>query len=167
MNIQQEFDLLRREFELKATDFYFLDLIPLIEMIWADGHNQTSELALLYKFTIEHIAALDQHSGIPFATVEDANDFLDRFAHQKPPEQLLEKLHNLAVHKVSNNPPENRQTVMGYCMDIAAACTVQYPFGLQERIIESEKDLLNKLFNAFNSSPDSKHYSEKKVDYRF
>ena len=154
MNKQQAFDLLAREFDLKPTDFYFLELIPLIEMIWADGHNQPAELSLLYKFTVEHMAHLDRASGITFATVEEANDFLDRFAHQRPSAQLLEKLRELAVHPATSSDPDRHQTIMDYCLDIAAACTTRYPFGLQQRIIESEKELLNKLFSAFNRSAD-------------
>jgi len=154
MNKQQTFDLLAREFDLKPADFYFLDLIPLIEMIWADGHNQPAELSLLYKFTIEHMAHLDRASGIAFATIEEANDFLDRFAHRKPSAQLLEKLRELVVQPVTSGDSSRHQTIMDYCLDIAAACTTQYPFGVQQRIMESEKELLNKLFAAFNRSPD-------------
>jgi len=150
VNIQQEFELLSREFDLKPADFYFLDLIPLIEMIWADGYNQASELALLYKFTIEHIATLDRKSGIPFASVEDANDFLDRFAHQKPPAGLLEKLRKLAGNSLKENASQRQQNILNYCMDIAAACALKYPFGMQERIVESEKALLNILFAEFD-----------------
>lgn len=152
MNKQQAFDLLAREFNLKQADFYFLDLIPLIEMIWADGHNQPTELSLLYKFTVEHMAHLDRLSGIAFPTVEDANDFLDRFAHQRPPAQLLEKLHELAFQPAETEKSGRHQAIMDYCLDIAAACTTQYPFGLQQRIIASEKELLNKLYSAFNCS---------------
>lgn len=152
MNRQQDFDLLAREFNLKEADFYFLELIPLIEMIWADGHNQANELSLLYKFTIEHIAALDRSSGFPFASIEDANDFLDRFTQQRPSRQLLEKLSELVARSAIADESNRHQTVLNYCMDIAAACTVRYPFGPQERIIESEKALLNKLFSAFNVS---------------
>ncbi|MGR9115810.1 MAG: hypothetical protein ACU85E_08585 [Gammaproteobacteria bacterium] len=154
MNKQQMFDLLTREFNLKPADFYFLELIPLIEMIWADGHNQPAELALLYKFTVEHMAHLDRASGIQFASVEDANDFLDRFAHQRPPIQLLEKLRELIVHPKTTEDSNRYRTIMNYCLDIAAACATQYPFGMQQRIIASEKELLNKLFLAFNCSAD-------------
>lgn len=154
MEKQQAFDLLAREFDLKPTDYYFLELIPLIEMIWADGQNQQAELSLLYKFTIEHMAHLDQSSGITFVSTDDANDFLDRFAHQRPSPQLLEKLRELVVHSAMSNSSCRHQSILEYCLDIAAACATQYPFGIQERIVESEKQLLNKLFSVFNGSSD-------------
>lgn len=150
MDIQKEFDLLSRDFDLKEADFYFLNLIPLIEVIWADGQNQDSELTLLYKYTIEHIAKLDQATGSSVISVDDANDFLDRFAHQKPPAALLKRLRELAMHVFHKERVDDRQTIMDYCMDIAAACTTRYPYGLQERITDSEKSLLNELFLKFN-----------------
>lgn len=154
MNKQQAFDALACECDLKPADFYFLELIPLIEMIWADGHNQPAELALLYKFTIEHMSRLDRDSGIPFATVDEANDFLDRFAHQRPSPLLLEKLRELALQPATSTDVSRRRNILEYCMDIAAACTTRYPFGFRERIMESEKELLRELFSAFNCSTD-------------
>jgi hypothetical protein len=64
MNAQNEFESLKSQFFLKDADFYFLDLIPLIEVIWADGDNQEAELKILYKFIIEHIAYLDKQAGL-------------------------------------------------------------------------------------------------------
>ena len=149
MDIQKEFDLLARDFNLKEADFYFLNLIPLIEVMWADGQNQDAELALLYKYTIEHIAHLDRSSGSTMITVDDANDFLDRFAHQKPPAELLQRLRELVVHALHKDKADGYETIMEYCLDIAAACTTRYPFGLQERITQSEKSLLTELLAKF------------------
>ncbi|WP_428355841.1 hypothetical protein [Methyloprofundus sp.] len=47
MDRKEQFEKLAREFNLKAADFYFLDLIPLIEVMWLDGKNQQSELRQL------------------------------------------------------------------------------------------------------------------------
>lgn len=151
MDKQNTFDLLAKEFKLKPSDYYFLDLIPLIEMIWADGENQPTELALLYQFTIEHIAHLDRAAGIPLVTVDDANDFLERFAHQRPSQRLLDALSELVVTSASSANSERSQSILKYCMDIAAACTTQYPYALRGRIIDSEKALLYKLFAAFRN----------------
>ena len=155
VDTRREFEALAREFGLKPMDFYFLKLIPLIEMIWADGHNQAKELALLYKFTIEHIAALDLSAGVPFAAAADANDFLDRFAHRRPPPLLLEKLRGLAIRTNAGEAGGSGNTILDYCLDIAAACTVKYPYGPRERIVDREKQLLTKLFAAYNGAADA------------
>ena len=138
MNPQDAFDRLKNQFVLKDSDFYFLDLIPLIKIIWADGRNQESELQILYKFVIEHVAYLDQQAGVRAITVEHANDFLDRFAHQKPSDRLLDELLTISVLLDSDKQHTRRRTILEYCLDIAAACTTEYPFDLRGRIIQEE-----------------------------
>lgn len=150
MDQQARFEQLQREFNLKDSDFYFLELIPLIEMIWADGMNQASELKILYQFVIEHIAKLDQLSSTPVISVEDANSFLDRFAHQKPNPRLLDELMTLFFDKNSLD----KRTILQYCLDIAAACITQYPYQFQDRVMQNEKRILEKLFLELNISPD-------------
>jgi len=143
------------EFNLKPADFYFLDLIPVIEILWADDKNQPGELRILYQCLIEHIAHLDQSSGIHAISVNDANDFLDRFAHRKPSDHLLSQLRALSTHSSQSLPEARRSSIFEYCLDIAAACTTQYPYELRHRIIDEEKKLLQKLFIEFNIAADT------------
>jgi hypothetical protein len=153
MNKQQAFERLAVEFNLKPADFYFLDLIPLIEMIWADGRNQPAELNILYKFAIEHIAYLDRQAGVQALGSDDANDFLERFALHRPPPGLLAELRRItASSEIGGNNPRSG-TILEYCLDIAAACTTHYPFSLRQRVMENEKKLLEKLFREFNIAP--------------
>ncbi len=156
MNIQNEFDRLKSQFSLKDSDFYFLDLIPLIKIIWADGKNQQSELKILYKFVIEHIAYLDQQAGLRVINSEQANDFLDRFAHQKPSDELLNELQAIYVMYLETNAHPRQQTIMEYCLDIAAACASQYPYEMHERIMQDEKVLLLKLFKELDIQSELK-----------
>lgn len=152
MDRQQLFEQLAREFDLKPADFYFLDLIPLIEVMWLDGKNQASELKILYQFVLEHIAYVDQAAGAQVLTVEDANDFLDRFAHNKPPQALLTELHNLVTQE-KGIAEQRKMDILHYCLDISAACVIHYPYGMRERIQRDEKAFLIKLFTEFNISP--------------
>lgn len=152
MSPQYAFDQLMNEFNLRPADFYFLDLIPLIEIIWADGDNQPGELRILYNFLIEHIAFLDRITGIQAISIEDANAFLDRFAHNRPSPRLLTELRSIVAKAV---PAHRHSTIFEHCLDIAAACTTQYPYGLRDRIIDQEKKLLTKIFAELNIKPDS------------
>lgn len=152
MDSRDKFEQLAREFDLKPVDFYFLDLIPLIEVMWIDGKNQESELNILYQFVLEHIAYLDKAAGVHILTVEDANDFLDRFAHHQPPQQLLTELHNI-IAKETGIIEHRKKNILEYCLDISAACVVHYPYGIRERIRHDEKEFLLKLFAEFNISP--------------
>ena len=152
MDGRYTFEQLADEFDLKPADFYFLDLIPLIEVMWLDGNNQESELNILYQFVVEHIAYIDQAAGVQVLSVKDANDFLDRFAHQKPPQKLLTGLHNLVAQE-AGIIKQRKMDILEYCLDISAACVVHYPYGLRERIRHDEKQFLLRLFAEFNISP--------------
>ncbi|GFO71361.1 hypothetical protein BJAS_P0774 [Bathymodiolus japonicus methanotrophic gill symbiont] len=152
MGRQQVFEQLAEDFDLKPADYYFLELIPLIEVMWLDGKNQQSELNILYQFVVEHIAYIDQAAGIQVLTVKDANDFLDRFAHQKPPQKLLTGLHNI-IAKGNGVIAPRKMNILEYCLDISAACVVHYPYGMRERIRHDEKEFLLRLFAEFNISP--------------
>jgi hypothetical protein len=39
-----------RSYNIKGPEVYMIDIIPLIEMIWADGIVQKEEISLLYDF---------------------------------------------------------------------------------------------------------------------
>ncbi len=152
MDSRDKFEKLALEFDLKPADFYFLDLIPLIEVMWIDGKNQQSELNILYQFVLEHIAYIDKAAGARILTVKDANDFLDRFAHHKPPQKLLAELHNI-ITKEAGVMEHRKINILEYCLDISAACVVHYPYGIRERIRHDEKAFLLRLFAEFNISP--------------
>jgi len=151
MNTQYIFDQLAQEFDLKSVDYYFLDLIPLIEMMWMDGKNQEGELKILYQFVLEHIAYLDQVVGAQVITAEDANDFLERFAHNKPSSKLLTELHHF-ITQIKGVPEPRKMDILEYCLDISAACVTQYPYNIRDRIHDYEKAFLLKLFAELNIS---------------
>ncbi|NOQ63793.1 MAG: hypothetical protein GQ582_04710 [Methyloprofundus sp.] len=149
MDKQQRFEQLAHEFDLKQADFYFLPLIPLIEVMWLDGKNQQSELNILYQFVLEHISYLDQASGSQVLTVDDANDFLDRFAHKQPAQKLLDELHQIVTGE-GGIADHHKMNIVDYCLDISAACVAKYPYEVRDRIQQNEKEFLLKLLTEFN-----------------
>ena len=164
MSPRSMFDQLMVEFNLKSADFYLLPIIPLIKTIWVDGKNQEGELRILYKFVIEHIAYLDQEAGLQVVTIDDANDFLDRFAHQQPSARLINELNTIVRHADYKSFNERKNTIFEYCLDIAAACVTQYPYKLRDRILQEEKNLLKKLFRelrALDKPTSDQMYSDK------
>lgn len=165
MNIQHEFERLKSKYLLKDSDYYFLDLIPLIEIIWSDGKNQQAELSILYKFVVEHISHMDQQAGVRVVTTEQANDFLDRFAHQHPPQALLDELNALFSHYSHNKTFARKNTLLEFCLDIAAACTTDYPYDMHERIMIKEKHLLQRLFNELHIGTDRTIAGDRETTY--
>lgn len=135
---------------------YVLDVIPLVEMLWADGRNQDSEISLIKKFLLEHLAELETAAGNNNpVTIEEINDFLERFVMRRPDPQLLDRLRRLAESNIANAPDPARRarTVLEYCLDIAAAAVPHYPYGKHERFQEAEKQALWQLMNSLQLDP--------------
>ncbi|WP_317706536.1 hypothetical protein [Methylomarinovum caldicuralii] len=134
---------------LKDGDLYFLDLIPLVEMVWAEGHNQEAELRILEAFARRHMEELNGLLGYQAVTERDLENFMDRFARRRPPQALLAKLRTIACHRVrrrsSGEMADKAGRILEYCIDIAAACVTRYPYSLRERIMEGERRLLGEL----------------------
>lgn len=136
--------------KLPVSSVYLLELLPLIEMIWADGKNQAHEVNILQQFTIKHLANLSEEAeGLEVVSVDEANKFIDHFLSTRPSSQLIADLKSLAVERMrERGDREKNKLVIDYCMDIAAACVSQYPYQASERIREEEKALLRDIIVA-------------------
>ncbi|HEB78075.1 MAG TPA: hypothetical protein ENI90_06085 [Methylothermaceae bacterium] len=148
---------LQRLFEahgLRDGDLFFLDLIPLVEMIWADGYNQEGEIRILEDCARRHMAELNQLLGHQVVTKRHLRDFLQRFVHRRPSPALLAELRQIACHRLRrrarSGQADKAREVLDQCIDIAAACVTRYPYGLRERIMERERELLSALFHQLS-----------------
>jgi phenylpyruvate tautomerase PptA (4-oxalocrotonate tautomerase family) len=141
-------ELLER-YDLKPQHAYLLELIPLIEVMWVDGRNQRKEADIIHQITEKHVSELNRLvEGITVISNQDAQDFLNRFLHTRPSEGLLTELRELTVVWLEDKAKidDKGDTIMGYCLDIAAACASTNKF--DDRIVEQEKQLLKELAEA-------------------
>lgn len=148
-----DFGTYLRKHGLKDSHIYLLELIPIIEMIWADGRNQEHELNILYRATVNHLCHIsDNDNAVEVISENDVNSFLHHFSDQKPDPDMLAELRALCIEKLKNKPSDSaKQTansILDYCMDVAAACVQDYPYSFDERIVRREKDLLLELTDA-------------------
>lgn len=119
--------------------------------MWADGRNQSKEVSIIHEITEKHVSRLNNLvDGITVISNQDAKDFLNRFLHTRPPEGLMTELRELTVDwlKEKEKIQDKGNTIMGYCLDIAAACATTNKF--DDRIIEQEKLLLKELAKALD-----------------
>ena len=145
LNIQS---LLER-YDLKPQHAYLLELMPLIEVMWADGCNQRKEKEIIHEITSRHVEKLNNLvEGVTVISRQDAWDFLNRFLDARPPEGLITALRELSVDWMQERCKiqDQGETIMGYCLDIAAACASTEKF--DDRIVEQEKLLLKELVEA-------------------
>jgi len=145
-------DVLERDYGIFGGMVYLLDVIPLVEMLWADGQCQDAERLLIRKYLREHIAWLaEQAGGLEVVSEAQIDTFTARFIDRRPPEGLLASLRELACEvafPANGTKDERKQKTLDYCLDIAAAAVAVYPYGPHERVEESEKAVLRDLFRA-------------------
>ncbi len=138
-------DFLERH-NLKPQHTYLLELIPLIEVMWVDGRNQHKEISIIKEITQRHVSKLNSLvEGITVISEQDAKEFLDRFLHTRPKERLLTVLRELTVDWLKDKGQIHNKgdSIMSYCLDIAAACASTEKF--DDRIVQQEKALLKEL----------------------
>ena len=70
MTRQEAIDRLR-DFGIQGEQVYLIDLIPLVEMIWADGAAQRSEVAIFEAYLKQHVERVNTRA-ISFWTVGGA-----------------------------------------------------------------------------------------------
>jgi hypothetical protein len=148
---------LENEHGIPERFVYMLDVVPLVDMLWADGRNQEHEIELVKKFLLEHIAAL-ANAGAGEAPIDasDVDYFLKHFVYKRPDPRLLDQLKELAHWNLSHasNTAARSEAVLDYCLDIASAAVTQYPHGYHDRFIQAEKNALKDLMTKLQISPE-------------
>ena len=87
-----------KSFGITGKNVYFIDYIPLIEMIWADGQPQQGEMDIFYDFLEKHVAHLNKMAGYSAFELEEAVQFVSGFLKERPSPEMLKTLRKLAVH---------------------------------------------------------------------
>lgn len=142
---------LERDFGIEGSMIYLLDVIPLLAVMWADGHNQEHEIELVCDFIDHHRRRLrEMAGGLEVVDDETTRRFIERFVDQCPRKDLLQALWELAHPLVFSNADddENRahaRHILDFCLDVASACVVSYPFEHRERFLREEKEALHDL----------------------
>lgn len=159
MNRQDILNEIVNEHGLDPLDIYLLPLIPLIEVIWADGRAQQAEVDLLLDFTRRWLELLKEDAGgDTVISAAQARKFLERFLRQRPSTILLERLRELGLDVLAQNSNQGQviqrsRTILEYCIDIAAATVKTYPYGPRERVMDQEKHLLLEFMHSMQIDP--------------
>ncbi len=132
------------EFGITGANVYLIDIIPLVEMIWADGHAQDSEVAILENYLEKHVAHVNELAGYEFLTLDEAKAFLTRFVQNRPNPEVMTALRSLvAPIRLSTSDSEANEQLRGSllsaCLDIASSAVTQYPYGFRDRFNPAEK----------------------------
>jgi len=144
------------QFGISGPDVYLIDLIPLIEMMWADGRVQVPERELFARFTRDHVHSINELAGMELLTADRADRFAARFLERAPDESLMTELRNLVPPARLSSSDEagnetRRRAIIEWCLDIGAACVNDYPYGSRERFKDAEKTRFFAILRALGA----------------
>lgn len=140
------------EFGLTPETIYLLPLVPLIEVMWADGVLQPSEISIFYECLTRHLADLYQQAdGEEPISVAGAEKFVDGLLTTRPDPEKLHRLRDLSVQLLNLSPDASlRRSVLDSCLDLAAIAVTRYPYNRRDRVMIAEKRVLHELFESLN-----------------
>jgi len=133
-----------KRFGISGANVYLIDLIPLIEMIWADGEAQQAELSQLESFVRAHVARVNAMAGQPLLSYDDAHRFLSVYLEERPDPELMKTLRSFVapVRLSSSDSEQNdatRRCLMNACFEIAASAAAGSSPAEAERFDPDEK----------------------------
>ena len=133
------------------VDVLLLPLVPLIEMVLADGKIQQAEIDILKDYTLRLLVSLkEQSDGMAVVPKARAADFINRLLCLAPDSERIKRLRHLCLRLIqldsnARSVAEQERTLLEYCLDIAAASVVGYPYSIRGRVVQPEKRLLAEL----------------------
>ncbi len=144
-----------KSFGITGKNIYLIDLFPLLEVVWADGIAQKEEVDLVWDFLAHHVNTLNQIAeDEDFITYEEAKNFLNTFLEKEPDQELLKTITSLVkpVRFTTVDSPVNdaiKNSILSYCIDIAAATVRKYPYPVGNRVSIPEKNCLFEILGSF------------------
>jgi hypothetical protein len=133
-----------QKFGITGEQVYLIDVIPLIEIMWADGHTQPSEMSILEAYLEKHVDCVNKQAGCRVLELDQAKKFVNRFLAHRPSPEIMETLRGFVkpLRLSSADKKENqvlRDSILATCMDIASIAVVEYPYHFEERFCLDEK----------------------------
>lgn len=143
-----------KQFGITNEKIYLINLILLVEMMWADGQAQKGEREILEKYLEKHIDNVNKRAGCEVLQVQDARDFVKPHLDKRPDPETIKSLREL-VKPISFSVPSNmneklKDELLHVCMDMGAISTTKYPFPHDERFNKEEKQCFFKILQALS-----------------
>lgn len=129
---------------ISGSDVYLLDVIALVEMIWADGEVQKSELDILDEYMHMRVRQINELVNYEMMDFPHALAFARGFIDQKPSPELLAKLRSLVGPIIFTSSDARYvdallKSLLEACIDIAANAVCNYPYDMHGRFDSREK----------------------------
>jgi hypothetical protein len=140
------------EFGLTPETVYLLPLVPLIDVMWADGVIQPSEIGIFYECLTRHLADLcNQADGEEVISIAAAEKFAGDLLNTRPDPEKLHRLRELSVQVLNlSHDAKLNDSVLDSCLDLAAIAVTRYPYERRDRVMRAEKRVLHELFETLS-----------------
>ncbi len=147
-----------RGYEIEGPLIYLIDIIPLIEMMWADGIAQDSEITIINDYLNQHVDRINRMAGVNILSIETARDFVSKFLRKRPDPELLRTLRSFisAVRLSTSDNAANKavkNSLLAACLDIASSDATEYPYDLHERFDPAEKRCFFEIIDSLGKDP--------------
>lgn len=119
---------------ITGAQVYLIDLLPLIEMAWADGKVEETELNVLDGYLRKHVAHINDLAGYEIFSVGAAYAFLHRFLEERPDPELMRTLRTFIhpLRMATSDDTANRSlrdSLLAACLDMGACSITDGPDG--------------------------------------
>lgn len=154
------FAALLSQHDLPPSLIYLAPVLPVVQVMWADGRNQIPERAKLQVIIQEHCRALAELAGgMEVVSQADIEIFDRTFVAQKPDPTTVWPFFEVASELLSarneermakNDSLYHRDRLFQACLEIAATCPADIGSGADEmfarRIVEAERRYIEQVF---------------------
>ncbi|MGC8119326.1 hypothetical protein [Marinobacter sp. VGCF2001] len=162
---QSRFTALLSQHDLPSSFIYLAPVLPIVQVMWADGKNQIPERAKLHVIIENHCRALSELAGgMQVVPREDIELFDSLFIAQKPEPATLSPFFDVAAElvkeKASVRMAENdslylKDQLFQACLEIAAACPAsvgdRVDDAFADRIVAAERRYIEQMFSLLAS----------------
>lgn len=157
---QSRFSTLLTQHGLPPSFIYLAPVLPIVQVMWADGRNQIPERAKLHLIMQAHSQALsDLAEGVEVVSTENLERFHEMFISNQPDMDMLTTLTGVATDLLRQHPDNadgqagllyDRAQLLHACIEIAATCEseMRHSAGhlFSQRIVEEERRFIEKVF---------------------
>lgn len=139
---------------IEGKRVYLIDLIPLIEMIWAGGQMQAEQIGFLYNFIKRQIDHVNCLAGYVVLSMADGINFVAPYLSSKPNLAHLKKLRDCIVPVrlgwMRNDYGDiiARRIVVA-CLNMLSMTLAKYPHELQNKCCSEERKMYLDIMETF------------------
>jgi hypothetical protein len=144
-----------RRYGIEEQKIYFIDLVPLIEMVWAEGRIGYDQLTFLYDFTKRHVKHINDVTGYAVLNKDDAIAFAKPLLAVHPDMTILKKIRECIV-PVRLGEARNdygdmiMSRIMSACRELLSRAMAEHPAGLHDLYCRNEIEMYLDITRTFS-----------------